>query len=154
MLRLINPSWVSHADEKGESLAIGSVDVHPDGSRFVTGGADHRVKIWSMTPVLEEVTAPPSKSTVPKIVISPAPSPDEPHTPLLLATLSNHTGAVNVVRWSNGGQFMASGERSQDEEATPRRRRRCRRRRCRRHRCCCRRRCGRRRRRRYRHRRW
>lgn len=41
--------WVKHADdEKGERLQpIYSIDVHPDCTRFATGGGDNKVKIWA-----------------------------------------------------------------------------------------------------------
>ena len=39
---------MSHEDQP-----IFSVDVHPDGTRFATAGQDHRIKLWSLPPVLD-----------------------------------------------------------------------------------------------------
>ena len=33
---------------------IFSVDVHPDGQRFATGGNDNRVKLWALQPCIDE----------------------------------------------------------------------------------------------------
>ena len=41
------PEWVAH------SGPIFSIDVHPDGTRFATAGADHKVKVWSLLPLLD-----------------------------------------------------------------------------------------------------
>ena len=61
-------------------------------NRFATGGqADDgsgKIIIWNMVPVREE-----SVSDVPK----------------LLVELTNHSGCVNVTRWSRDGQYLASG---------------------------------------------
>lgn len=39
--------WVSHSN-----MPILSVDVQPNGYRFVTGGADHKVCIWNLLPAV------------------------------------------------------------------------------------------------------
>lgn len=73
---------------------IFSVDVHPDGSKFATGGQGNdsgRVVIWNLAPVLS-VEAECDKS-VPKI----------------LCQLDNHLACVNCVRWSVNGVLLASG---------------------------------------------
>ena len=40
-------SWVSHSN-----MPILSVDVQPNGFRFVTGGSDHKVTIWNLLPAI------------------------------------------------------------------------------------------------------
>mmetsp|Transcript_68943 Transcript_68943/g.218011 ORF Transcript_68943/g.218011 Transcript_68943/m.218011 type:complete len:198 (+) Transcript_68943:703-1296(+) len=79
------PDWVSHGGP------IFSLDIHPEGVRFATGGEDHKVRIWGMGPVLSKKEE--GDADVPKI----------------LATLVDHFGPVNVVRWSRDGRFIASG---------------------------------------------
>lgn len=88
-MKLLKPNWVSH---KGSPIF--SVDVHPDGSRFATGGqcSDSGVVIiWNMAPVRSES--------------------DElnPDVPKALCEMTNHLGCVNCVRWSEDGRCLASG---------------------------------------------
>ncbi len=51
-MQLLKPSWVS-----ADGHALMSVDIHPDGTRFATGGQGPdncgRVSIWNMAPVLD-----------------------------------------------------------------------------------------------------
>ena len=75
MVFISKPEWVTH-----DGQPIFSVDIHPDGTRFVTAGQDHAIKLWSMAPVLEES------------------SEKDESVPKLLATLSDHLGAVNCAR--------------------------------------------------------
>ncbi|XP_026489914.2 protein HIRA homolog [Vanessa tameamea] len=88
-MKLYKPSWVNH-DEK----PIFSVDIHPTGKRFATGGQGEdsgRVVVWNFNSVLfEEVEW---DSNVPK----------------MLCQMDNHLACVNCVRWSNGGRYLASG---------------------------------------------
>ncbi|XP_046386509.1 protein HIRA isoform X2 [Ischnura elegans] len=75
-------------------LPIFSVDIHPDGSRFATGGQGEdsgRVVIWNMAPVVSH------KSEM-----------DE-NVPKMLCQIDNHLACVNCVRWSVSGKFLASG---------------------------------------------
>lgn len=88
-MRLLKPSWVSH-----DGNPIFSVDIHPDGSRFATGGQGvdtGRVVIWNMAPVINE---------------------DDEHdenVPKLICQMDNHLACVNCVRWSISGKLLASG---------------------------------------------
>ena len=84
------PEWVRHSGEGGLT-AIYGLDVHPDGSRFVTAGGDSKVKVWNMAPVLD--AAQEADESVPK----------------LLATLTSHLSAVNAVRFNGTGLLIASG---------------------------------------------
>ncbi|KAF5276450.1 hypothetical protein FQA39_LY06519 [Lamprigera yunnana] len=89
-MRLLKPTWVTHEDNK----PIFSVDIHPKGDRFVTGGQGGqggRVVIWNLAPVLSEV-----EELNPKI-------------PKMLCQMDNHLSCVNVVRWSCEGHLLASG---------------------------------------------
>lgn len=79
------PEWVAH------SGPIFSIDVHPGGTRFATAGADHKVKVWSLLPLLD------------------ARLDAAADCARLLATLSDHLAPVNVVRFSSGGRQLASG---------------------------------------------
>lgn len=63
----------------------------PRGPRFATGGADSRVKVWSLAAALDAATE------------------AAPGAPKLLALLAEHTGPVNVVRFSHSGRYLASG---------------------------------------------
>ncbi|XAR59674.1 hypothetical protein NMG60_11015595 [Bertholletia excelsa] len=83
------PSWIRH-----EGLQIFSIDIQPGGLRFATGGGDHKVKIWSMKSVGRDLETNES-------------------TPKLLATLRDHFGSVNCVRWAKHGRYVASGSDDQ-----------------------------------------
>jgi protein HIRA/HIR1 len=88
-MKLLKPDWVSH-----EGNPIFSVAIHPDGSRFATGGQGKDsgvVVIWNMAPVRS--AADEANSDIPKV----------------LCELSNHLGCVNCVRWSVDGKWLASG---------------------------------------------
>ncbi|CAH2232982.1 jg8298 [Pararge aegeria aegeria] len=88
-MKLLKPSWVNH-DEK----PIFSVDIHPTGKRFATGGQggdSGRVVVWNLNSVLyEEVEL-------------------DLNVPKMLCQMDNHLACVNCVRWSNGGKYLASG---------------------------------------------
>jgi protein HIRA/HIR1 len=84
------PSWVTHEGDK----PIFSVDIHPKGGRFATGGqggSGGRIVIWNIAPVLSDID-----ETDPKI-------------PKMLCQMDNHLACVNVVRWNNEGHLLASG---------------------------------------------
>ncbi|XP_070573135.1 protein HIRA-like isoform X2 [Ptychodera flava] len=88
-MRLLKPAWVSH-----EGKPIFSIDIHPDGSRFATGGQGDdsgKVALWNMAPVKSEKD-----------------EKDE-NVPKLLCSMDNHLACVNCVRWSMNGKYLASG---------------------------------------------
>ncbi|KAK6119852.1 hypothetical protein DH2020_046399 [Rehmannia glutinosa] len=74
--------------------AIFSIDIQPGGLRFATGGGDHKVRIWNMKSVSRELQTDDSASK-------------------LLATLRDHFGSVNCVRWAKHGRYIASGSDDQ-----------------------------------------
>ena len=50
-MQLLKPSWVS-----ADGHALMSIDIHPDGTRFATGGQGTdcgRVCIWNLKPILD-----------------------------------------------------------------------------------------------------
>ncbi|KAF9595055.1 hypothetical protein IFM89_036514 [Coptis chinensis] len=83
------PIWVRH-----EGLQIFSIDIQSGGLRFATGGGDHKVRIWNMICVGKE-------------------SESEQSTQRVLATLRDHFGSVNCVRWAKHGRYLASGSDDQ-----------------------------------------
>ncbi|CAD7701890.1 unnamed protein product [Ostreobium quekettii] len=86
--RVDRPAWVQHDEQ-----AIFSIDIDPSSERFVTGGGDSKVKVWSLLHVLSGTKANELRSEVPR----------------LLATLVGHTMPVSVVRFSSDGRYIASG---------------------------------------------
>ncbi|GLT63857.1 hypothetical protein SLA2020_363890 [Shorea laevis] len=83
------PSWVRH-----EGMQIFSIDVQPGGLRFATGGGDHKVRIWSMKSVGRDLG-------------------NDDTSQRLLATLRDHFGSVNCVRWAKHSRYLASGSDDQ-----------------------------------------
>ena len=88
-MQLLKPVWVT-----GDGQAFMSIDIHPDGTRFATGGQGEdcgRVSIWSIKPILDDKAA------------------KDKDVPKLLTQMDHHLGCVNCVRWSNNGKYLASG---------------------------------------------
>ncbi|KAG7481063.1 hypothetical protein MATL_G00062620 [Megalops atlanticus] len=88
-MKLLKPSWVNH-----NGKPIFSVDIHPEGTKFATGGQGEdsgKVVIWNMAPVLREEDE--KNENIPK----------------MLCHMDNHLACVNCVRWSNNGLYLASG---------------------------------------------
>ncbi|GAB4859765.1 hypothetical protein Ancab_011243 [Ancistrocladus abbreviatus] len=83
------PTWVRH-----EGMQIFSIDVQPGGPRFATGGGDHKVRIWNIKSIGREFQKDDSSTR-------------------LLATLRDHFGSVNCVRWAKHGRHVASGSDDQ-----------------------------------------
>ncbi|CAI0398255.1 unnamed protein product [Linum tenue] len=83
------PSWVKH-----EGMQIFSIDIQPGGLRFATGGGDHKVRIWNMKSVSRNLE-------------------ENDESQRLLATLRDHFGSVNCVRWAKHGRYVASGSDDQ-----------------------------------------
>ncbi|KAK0499902.1 WD40 repeat-like protein [Armillaria luteobubalina] len=68
--------------------------------RLATGGEDNHVRVWMVYPSLR-----PTDPSFP--LASPTAAPRPPRVEYL-ATLSRHSAAVNVVRWSPNGELIAS----------------------------------------------
>jgi|APGre2960657444_1045066.scaffolds.fasta_scaffold07982_3 protein HIRA/HIR1 len=82
------PPWVVH-EEVGKELY--GIDVCADARRFATAGGDHKVKVWALPPVLT------------------AAAEKDASSPRLLATLADHCGPVNALRFSHSGRKLATG---------------------------------------------
>ncbi|KAJ3814606.1 WD40 repeat-like protein [Lentinula aff. lateritia] len=69
--------------------------------KLATGGEDNHVRIWMVYPNIRPATTSESSSST---------SQTAPRPPRVeyLATLSRHSAAVNVVRWSPNGELIAS----------------------------------------------
>jgi WD40 repeat protein len=111
-MRIIKPELIGHFDIKKSSgppgagggadkgkdnvvkhnYAVYSLDFQPNSFRLATAGGDCAIKIWNAELLLrkEKVT-------------------DAMQDESLLATLTNHTKSVNIVRWSKDGEYLASG---------------------------------------------
>ena len=88
-MKLLKPCWVHH-----QKKPIFSIDVHPDGSRFATGGQGEdsgKIVVWNFAPVKNQQDEMSS------------------NTPKILCEMTNHLGCVNCVRWSPNGKWLASG---------------------------------------------
>lgn len=88
-MKFFKPTWVNH-----DGNPIFSIDIHPDGTRFATGGQGPekcgRVIIWNMTPLLSQRDE------------------DKEDIPKKLCQMDNHLACINCVRWSNHGKYLAS----------------------------------------------
>ncbi len=96
MVKIIKPDIVSHFDKKDCRHSIYSLDIQPtsQGSqiygKLATAGGDFSVKIWDLNVIFSSADEDKLKDSI-------------------LCTLEVHTKAVNIVRWSIDGQFLASG---------------------------------------------
>ena len=79
---------VQHDKKRAPLYAL---DLSSDAARFATSGLDHLVKIWALAPVLS------------------AEAEADAAQPKLLATLAEHFGPVNALRFSASGRRLASG---------------------------------------------
>jgi len=87
-MKLLKPGWVAQDDHP-----IFSVDIHPSGAKFATGGQGEdcgRVTVWNMAPILN-----------PKLQ-------KDNSVPKMLCQMDNHLACVNSVRWSGSGKYLAS----------------------------------------------
>jgi len=87
-MKLLKPGWVAQDDHP-----IFSIDVHPHGGKFATGGQGEdcgRVTVWNLAPILN-----------PKLQ-------KDSNVPKMLCQMDNHLACVNSVRWSHSGKFLAS----------------------------------------------
>uniref|UniRef100_A0ABK0LB50 Protein HIRA n=1 Tax=Rattus norvegicus TaxID=10116 RepID=A0ABK0LB50_RAT len=82
---------------------IFSVDIHPDGTKFATGGQGQdsgKVVIWNMSPVLQEDDE--KDENIPKMLCQM-----DNHLEIL-ATLRGHSGLVKGLTWDPVGKYIAS----------------------------------------------
>ena len=100
------PSWVRHhGGDKKRPKPIYSIDVHPSGSAIATGGGDFLVRMWSLQRITDHAQADAGKSRTAESLGDAERSGQQ----RLLARLDRHNGAVNCVRWSRNGRYLASG---------------------------------------------
>eukprot|EP01040_Poterioochromonas_malhamensis_P016066 gene16066-18138_t len=99
-MRILQSDLIGHFTNKGKRHCIYSSDFQPNGTRLATAGADCSIKIWDISVIL----------SIPSVAVTTASQVGETlQSSLLLATLTTHTKAVNVVRWSKDGKYLASG---------------------------------------------
>ena len=97
MVRLIKPNSVGHYSEN-KRHAVYSLDFQPNGGRLATGASDSCVKLWDVDAMMDGLS----------VEAADGAAEEEERDPLL-ATMSNHTKSVNIVRWSHDGKYLASG---------------------------------------------
>lgn len=78
------PKWVRHSNRP-----ISTLDVHPLGELFATGGWDNFIRIWSLKAISDSADTHKIKNK-------------------LVALLRDHSGAINCVRFSPDGKYLAS----------------------------------------------
>ena len=119
-------------DEEDAQLpraAIYSVDIHPDGERFATGGADNTCRVWSTegldldldddekengaapggTPLLNGKGKGNDNGNSQGMKLKAKKKKKKKKGARLVAILAKHQGEVNAVRWSPTGSLLASG---------------------------------------------
>lgn len=116
-ISVLKAYWVNHGVDQNDrlkhskrsnkrqaSVAVYGVDIHPDGTRFATCGADEKIKIWSMAPVLDcnvEVT-----ECVDKLLCVCQYDKTKVNKASNMQMFNN---TVHCVRWSHDGRYLASG---------------------------------------------
>lgn len=104
------PTWLRHG-RPNNVTSIFSVDIQPQGTRLATCGQDCAIKIWHL-PLLAELAQPyVSKDAQTADAVRDDGTTTKSQIPppgALLTTLTPHSAAVNVVRWSPTGMYLAS----------------------------------------------
>ncbi len=110
--------YTEQGDAEEHRLPMYSIDTHPNGSKFVTSGGDGKIRVWSTARLFS------TKATVEaraefdcekgkihaEVMSNGLASPDStPEADAIRATLASSGGSVNCVRWSSGGELLASG---------------------------------------------
>ncbi|KAG2500684.1 hypothetical protein HYH03_001450 [Edaphochlamys debaryana] len=85
------PEWIQHG-----GAALHGVDLDHTGERLATAGADNKVRIWAMRPVLSSLAE------------------QDPSVPKQLACISDSTTPVNCVRFAPSGKLLAAGSDDAD----------------------------------------
>ncbi|KAK9463815.1 TUP1-like enhancer of split-domain-containing protein [Lipomyces oligophaga] len=97
----VKPSWLTHSEGQ-KRFEVYSIHVHPDGTRLASGGLDAKVRIWSTAAIYAAVEPD-----------DDAANGSRKQTPYSgarqLCSMSTHSGAVTVVRFSPSGRYLASG---------------------------------------------
>ncbi|WVR08644.1 hypothetical protein IAU60_005701 [Kwoniella sp. DSM 27419] len=103
-LNTANPTGTNDEDEKSSGSGSGSTGVIAVGRqyRLATAGGDSKVRLWMIHPNI------PSVSTSTHAALTGQEVTPHPPRAEYLTTLSKHTAAVNVVRFSPNGQILAS----------------------------------------------
>ena len=107
---LDKPSWIRHGDANKPD-SIYSIDAHSDGTRLATAGGDGKVIIWSVKYINSHFKKGAAHAKGGNGIgngkgKSGASASREVEK---LATLVDHKGPANVVRFSCGGRFIATG---------------------------------------------
>ncbi|KXZ49330.1 hypothetical protein GPECTOR_22g924 [Gonium pectorale] len=85
------PEWIQHG-----GTSILGVDIDSTGERIATCGADNKVRVWSMRPVVSEAAE------------------LDAACPKLLAALADSITPVNCVRFAPSGRLLAAGSDDAD----------------------------------------
>ncbi|KAG8896430.1 hypothetical protein FRB99_008891 [Tulasnella sp. 403] len=107
--KIIAPRVVAHKENTSGSGTSNTPVLAPPSHgigqsfRFATGGSDNNVRIWMVYPNI----LPPAVAAVASSASQLKPTPHPPRVEYL-ATLVKHAGAVNVVRFSPNGEYLAS----------------------------------------------
>ena len=107
-MKLVKPSWVFH-----DGKPIFTIDIHPDGSRFATGGQSMSatpcsggiICIWSLEPVRSETDEQVSAHQDHQDTRDQSSTLKHPRE---LCRLEQHNACVNCVRWAHCGRWLAS----------------------------------------------
>lgn len=104
--------WVTH-----QNYPILSVDVQPNGFRFVTGGTDNKVCVWNLLPALSSrYENPPQQKDDKKVSLSPLVNGDAHHRQNLDEEMKEEASVGSEELWREREEEMLEEDEDGFEE--------------------------------------